>query len=709
MRDQVTHGNRALLIVLDNVEIVQCDALALKGLLAFLDRLGQGGFTELRIVAAGRAAVPELIAASNARQAGKVIALPPLTHAEALDMVQRLGQSLLPGEWRDAWTPLLAGRSSDAPERREPLSLRVAVETIRDEQPAKRDQQARNIHELGEQSAEHFVGNLYMNRVVGHVTGGEDVRKLAWPGLVMRKITPEIIKETLAPLLGINPDSAGALFEALASQLWIVSKNGSVLTHEPDLRARTLPLMRKKEEFATINAAAIKYHGERRDVSPQHRAEWLYHRLLGREAPQKVDADWSDAVVPFLKDAAADFPRGGPEADYLSVRTSSQLESNEVLDRVEPRLALLHIARVGVIKGGLEDTTFDPLLLTLPLTVIPASGLPREAEAARFTLMVKTGRWDAVSSITAAAGPWQMLAGIANAYRRARTDERAVLAGELGSAYWTDTSMRSAPAFIHDLAAARLVDAREVWRIDELVHGQLMSGSPKSELTLGSATLRTAMVFGERAIAPAAHLWARQATEQLRASGAGAVSSQELHALLPDDNLERAARSALSAFGQTWEAYLVQTHKAADRTRLNDPSLAAAVIDAVMRCAERGGPADLLRLRRFAAARDEDWIVPMAYAAHRATNGHVPAALAPLFERHHPRERGFLERAITREPVPAGIIAALRRADEASDIETAARTFLDDGDPTMADDLRRLLMFYRSWKEGVSRLFTAAL
>ena len=137
---------------------------------------------------------------------------------------------------------------------------------------------------------------------------------------------------------------------------------------------------------------------------------------------------------------------------------------------------------------------------------------------------------------------------------------------------------------------------------------------------------------------------------------------------------------------------------------MNDPSLAAAVIDAVVRCAERAAPADLLRLRRFGAARDEDWIVPIAYAAHRATNGHVPATIATLFETHLPRERGFLERAIAREPVPAGIMAVLRRADEASDIESAARMFLDDGDPTLADDLRRLLMFYRAWREGVRRL-----
>lgn len=705
VREQITHGIRALLIVFDTVEIAQCDAAAMKGLLAFLDRISQGDFTELRLVAAGRAPVPQLLAETYARRPGVVITLEPLSLDEARTMVQRLGTSLLPGVWRDAWTLRLAGKKTDLPERREPLSLRVAVETLRDETPEQRDAQSLNIEKLGEQGSENFVGKLYMNRVVGHVTGGEDVRKLAWPGLVIRRVTPDIIRNALAPILKINPNAADALFEALASQLWIVSRgDGNVLTHEPDLRARTLPLMRRRPEFDAVNAAAIAYYSERREVSMQHRAEWLYHRLLAHESPQKVDRDWDDAVVPFLKNAANDFPARTPESDYLLVRTSDRLESDELLNRIEPRLALLHVSRVGLSKGSLGDTAFDPLLLALPIDAIPIAALPPEAGAARICLLVKTGRWQfRVPAADRDYGAWKDQLATALAYRRARISgaEPSSVIADLERTYSSSVSeLATMAVLVQDLASARLGSWPGGEKIDLLVVRRLNSGLSTADATIGAAVLRTAMAFGYRSTAVAARLWGMHATELLRATNTSAVSSREINALLPDPVLEAAASAALSAAGMTWDAYLAQTKQESDHTRLTDPALAFAVIDAVVRRAERGEPRDLDQLRRFAAARDEDWLVPLAYAAHRATNGKVPPAIGPLFDTHQPRQLGFVERNLRRgEAVPTDIMAVLRRADEASDIEGAARVFLENGDPTLADDLRRLLAFYRAWKD----------
>ena len=145
--------------------------------------------SQLRLVAAGRAEAPELVAGTSTRRTEAVIKLEPLSHSESAEMVRRLGRSLLPTGWNDAWMHRLAGKSTDPPERREPLSLRVAVETLRDEAPANRDARSIEIEALGEDASTSFVGKLYMNRVVGHVAGGEDVRKLAWPGLVLRRVS----------------------------------------------------------------------------------------------------------------------------------------------------------------------------------------------------------------------------------------------------------------------------------------------------------------------------------------------------------------------------------------------------------------------------------------------------------------------------------------------------------------------------------------
>jgi hypothetical protein len=711
VRDKITHGARALLIVFDTIEIAQSDAASMKGLLAFMDRMSQGGFGELRLVAAGRAPAPQLLEETYVRHRGEVMTLEPLALDDARKMVKKLGEALLPGDWRESWTLRLAGKKSDLPERREPLSLRVAVETLRDEQPEDRDAASLKIEQLGEEGSENFVGKLYMNRVVGHVTGGDDVRKLAWPGLVMRRITPDIIRSALAPILNINPNASKELFESLSSQLWIVSREGNVLRHEPDLRARTLPLMRRKAEFRAVNAAAIKYYEEGRDLWPEHRAEWIYHRLLAGEPPQKVDRDWTDAVVPLLKGAVDDFPPRSVEADYLSVRTSDQLQPDALLNRVEPRLALLHVARVGISKGNLTDTSLDPLLLSLPIDGIPPASLPPEAAAARICLMVKTGRWQLQAETGRDEhGAWKDHLTASVAYRRARMVDvdTSSLNRHLEQTYSSSASeLATIGVLVQDLAAARLAHWPGAERLDQLVVHRLRSRSSSADAAVGAAVLRTAMTFGYRATIAAARMWGMQAMEWLRATHRGAVSSRELNALLPDAQLESAARQALDAAGVSWEAYLEQTKQQADRTSLHNPELATAVIDAVVRRAERGEPGDIHQLRMFAAARDEDWLLPFAYAAHRATAGKVPAPVSLLFEKYQPRQRGFVERSMRRRAnAPADVLDVCRRCDQASDLEGAAHFFLAHSDPTPAADLRRLLSWYRGWRNAIENLLS---
>ena len=58
--DRVTHGRRAFLLILDTMELVQYDPSALAGVVKFVEYLSQGGFPELRVVAAGRADIPQL-------------------------------------------------------------------------------------------------------------------------------------------------------------------------------------------------------------------------------------------------------------------------------------------------------------------------------------------------------------------------------------------------------------------------------------------------------------------------------------------------------------------------------------------------------------------------------------------------------------------------------------------------------------------------
>lgn len=702
IQQRVTLGHHALLVVLDTVEIVQSDPKSADGLFAFLERLSRGGFTELRLVAAGRAEWPELMAATPSRRQGAPIKLEPLSYDEALDMVRRLGQSLLPSEWKEEWTPRLAGKRSDAPARREPLSLRVAVETLRDEKPERRDACAEQIERLGEGAAESFVGKLYENRVVAHVAGGENVRKIAWPGLVVRRVSVDIIRELLAPTLGVDPSTAQDVFNQLATQVWIVVRDGDTLKHQPDLRARTLPLMRRKPEFGTINEAAIDYFGNRQTHSDRNRAEWIYHRLLAGQPIADIDKDWSDTLIPFLNDARNDFPPDSPQADYLSARTANRILPDHVISRLSLNLALEHLARTGRHKASLADRTLDPLLRSLDVAPISTSVLSPEAAAVRICLLVKTGRWyEGDSYRISGDGPWQEQATAAIAFRQARllpsepqvrdeifkTDaERSPRVG------WLST-------LIQELAIGRVTSLRSTTLTDSTLARQLESGVATSDALFDTSMLRTAMVFGSAATIPAARVWALQITERFRGTGHVAFSAAELRPLM-DTELRDVVQKILGDRGGSWEQ--------SDRPiRFDDPQLAEPVIAALMRRCERRHPEDLAAIRRFAAARDADWLTPFAYAAHRATDGHAPPQMGELYESHQLVSRSFLARSVLRSSgVPKDMLEALQRADEASDLASAVQLVLKEmsGARERGNDLWSLFKRYQGWREAVRRL-----
>jgi hypothetical protein len=250
---------------------------------------------------------------------------------------------------------------------------------------------------------------------------------------------------------------------------------------------------------------------------------------------------------------------------------------------------------------------------------------------------------------------------------------------------------------IHDLAASRMHGLRLAEALDNGVARLLERGVSAVDTTIGLPALRTAMAFGRRATLQAARLWVAQITEQIRAGRHLALSAAELRAMANDDDIGRDVRKILE--GQGPAAQVVFAGDA--RKRFDDPKLIGDVAEALRRRCERGAPDDLKALREFAAARDEDWLLPLAYAAYRATGGQVPEDMAELYETHQPETRGFLQRNVLgRIAVPTDIVEVLARADEASDLAGAARLFARGGGENVSD-LQALLAWHHDWREGI--------
>ncbi|AIN58292.1 ATP-binding protein [Pseudomonas soli] len=378
--------SRAFLLVLDTVERVQSDDESVEGLRNFLRNLCGPGFGEMAMVVAGRAEFTELCA-DNLPWSVEALTLGSLSQTDAQQMLERLGHSLLPQVWQPDWAKKLAGAPKENA-RREPLSLRVAVEIVRAE-PTERT--VERLAEQGESGSDDFVARLYERRILEHISDPR-ARQLAWPGLVARRLSQNLAVESLAPLCGLSASDAQYAYERLRREVWIVIDEGETLRHRPDLRARTLPLMRRHDpqRFAAICKAMWQYHERLAEDDAQHAHEAVYYRLLedDHDCMDYLDAIWSTGLQQLLVEAREDFAPGSQIDGYLQVRLARRSLSPAIFAQLDDRLAWRHVELSGSDIARLGGTRLDSRLLRLldgPLNA-PASARLQD-------MMIKAGQF----------------------------------------------------------------------------------------------------------------------------------------------------------------------------------------------------------------------------------------------------------------------------------------------------------------------------
>jgi len=201
--------------VLDTFEVAQRQApTAIDRLWSFLDRL-QGACPRLRVVLCGRAPVSD-----HATVDLPLGELDPVAAAEMLR--QQLDGLDLPKVFlRRIVTAVSA----------QPVSLRIAVLYIRAAATggaSSFDTAEKRRDLLLSLSASEVEGVLY-RRILDHVED-DDVRRIAHPGLALRRVTPEAIQAILARPCGLGRvDRAQAqhLFYALSRELSLVEPDSS--------------------------------------------------------------------------------------------------------------------------------------------------------------------------------------------------------------------------------------------------------------------------------------------------------------------------------------------------------------------------------------------------------------------------------------------------------------------------------------------------
>lgn len=356
--DETLTNAGPFLLVFDTFEVVQCGADQLQDLEYLVYSLhGNDNWKRLRLIISGRAHVKSFLGETEAleigaldlegsakmlealaRDAGK-----PIDIEEAERLVQAISK-VLRDPTNDGVRPLRLRLIGDLFEK-ETESGPVIVQSLLDEL----------AKPVGEQTklGRVLIEGILVRRILGHVRDPR-VRALADPGLVVRRITKDVILHVMtqgtakpnpdrdadaAPLTEpdetpqpwtIDDSEAQDIFEAFEREVALVERDGDALRHRQDVRREMLLLIEgsKPKAFRHLHQLAYDFlRADEKDAGSP--GEAAYHGLwLGKPLPE-LDELWKRTT----RDPGIDpdeFPPGSPANRYLRAKQNRPLTADEV-------------------------------------------------------------------------------------------------------------------------------------------------------------------------------------------------------------------------------------------------------------------------------------------------------------------------------------------------------------------------------------------
>ncbi|MEV2214144.1 AAA family ATPase [Streptomyces sp. NPDC050997] len=325
---------RPFLLTLDAFEQVQRRGpIALHRVLKFLQTL-QDVHPGLRILAAGRAPVDD----ARFRR----LPLKGFDPATARAFLRRQLTAGDTGTGDDGAGPAAsraaaAATDTDAEEiirivGSNPLNLKLAAALVHREgtHVLQDPQLRRQLHlRLGDETVQ---GVLY-RRILDHLHD-PDLRRIASPGLVVRKLTPDVIREVLAGPCGlghVDEQRARTLFRRFRDEATLVEEvpGEAAVVHRGDVRRVMLPLVRRghTDVVDRIHRKAVRYYSllDMQRPSTESRAEELYHRLSLAQTTRTLDERWTDEAGALLEDTLDELP--APSQVYLTERLGNTVDA----------------------------------------------------------------------------------------------------------------------------------------------------------------------------------------------------------------------------------------------------------------------------------------------------------------------------------------------------------------------------------------------
>ena len=317
-----------LLIVLDSFEEVQrLGDTVLFNFFEFFDRWLQQA-PNIRLVIAGRAPIPTHIIHTQS------IALKEFDQAAARGYLKSKGLK------DNSLINFIINNCG-----RHPLTLKLALEVLNQESFDKkvlRDINGQSFFKIKIDNR-RIQGELFQ-RNLNHIQNPR-VRKIAFPGMVLRSISPDLIKHVLAQSCELGPveeKEAEELFEEFSKEKFLVeSSMQNVLRFRKDLRQLILPLVIKEgpEKSRIIRRKALEYFEGKSDLFSK--AEYIYYHLSLEKDPKQIKHLLESGLLSHLRYSIDELPVKAQIflANYFDLPISKELRKAANIEVWESHMA----------------------------------------------------------------------------------------------------------------------------------------------------------------------------------------------------------------------------------------------------------------------------------------------------------------------------------------------------------------------------------
>lgn len=244
-----------------------------------------------------------------------------------------------------------------------------------------------------------LIEGILYERILSHIPD-EDVRKVAHPGLVLRRLNSDIIASVIVPVLNLKKfsnDKSERAMQMLRRQKDLIrlESDGSV-RHRTDVREQMLVLMTAEQPVLVrkLHLAAISYYKKRQESEvdsaslEQDRIEEIYHRLAVGSGLDQIPKLWIPKAHLDLARSAHEIahPSGRGTLKIMLGRTPTPEEMEGLPD------SLLSVFASRALRGAIAS---DAPERGLKVLVEYSQAIPHNIRRTLQPLVLdRAGMWD---------------------------------------------------------------------------------------------------------------------------------------------------------------------------------------------------------------------------------------------------------------------------------------------------------------------------